>query len=527
LVIPRLLFFSGFIVGCGGQSVALVGVPSGAPQSVTPTAPTPSSATPPAATTSPPTSVAPAAALQTLTLSSGTLQPPFEATQLHYGADVGPDPVQITATAGAGADVELVHLDEEGRQLARGSSPLTATLDAGDRVEAHVTAGTDTADYTVLSLPDDFPEIVVNGPGDAAPGYYFFSLLSGSASGYLFVVDNAGAVTWFAPNDAFDFKISPDGSPTYIGWADGFDGYGGVILDDDMNAVDLIESVPMADGTSVMTDTHEFFTTPAGNRLLTGNAWAPADTSPWGPSSVEVMHGVIQEFTPTGDVVFEWSTRDHLTFEALPEEMLFGIGPGWDYAHLNAVYLDPDDGNFVVSNRHYSQIIKVARSPTHARGVDYEPGEILWRLGGGDSDFRFVDDERDNGWMGFALQHSGTPLPGDRLMVYDNSLHAGGWATGDSRFVEYQLDFDDMTATRVASYERTGDGSTGACGSVQRLAGGHTVIGWGSLPQESGGAQMTEIDEQGSLLLEIELPNSPLSYRVFKHDRDPSGAWLF
>jgi hypothetical protein len=52
-------------------------------------------------------------------------------------------------------------------------------------------------------------------------------------------------------------------------------------------------------------------------------------------------------------------------------------------------------------------------------------------------------------------------------------------------------------------------------GSVQRLANGNTLIGWGS----NSNPAVTEVKPDGTKVLEIALPEGSFSYRVFKFDR--------
>lgn len=56
--------------------------------------------------------------------------------------------------------------------------------------------------------------------------------------------------------------------------------------------------------------------------------------------------------------------------------------------HLNAIDKD-DEGNYIVSGRHFDQIVKVA-GPNNTCG--YPPGKTIWKLGGKASDFA-VDEE--------------------------------------------------------------------------------------------------------------------------------------
>src|SRR5436190_17620532 len=103
----------------------------------------------------------------------------------------------------------------------------------------------------------------------------------------------------------------------------------------------------------------------------------------------------------------------------------------------------------------------------------------------------------------------------NHLTVYDNSFWNDIGATGDSRYVEYVLDAETMTATKVNEFAVTGAGDTDICGSASRLPNGSTVIGWGNLRQTySDAPSVTEVTEDGDVVLEIAFSSDELSYRV-------------
>ena len=273
----------------------------------------------------------------------------------------------------------------------------------------------------------------------------------------------------------------------------------------------------------MFSDVHELVQLDDGATIVFGDFIAPMDLSALGgPTDAPVLHHVVQELAPDGSLAFEWSTRDALDPFASPVWVMDPVSGAYEYAHINSLSVDAEDGGWVISVRLTNQVLKVARSGPEA-------GQIVWRLGGPGSDLVFAGDDRDGGRSGFFGQHSARPLPGDRLLVYDNALYRearGGLdvdveyvVTGPSRVVEYALDHEAGTATRVFEHPLAGSGATPAAGSVQRVAGGHTLIGWGDLPQEDPGSPVaTEVDADGDVVMELFMGASVWSYRVWKFE---------
>src|SRR5690606_33427409 len=104
-----------------------------------------------------------------------------------------------------------------------------------------------------------------------------------------------------------------------------------------------------------------------------------------------------------------------------------------DYAHGNAVELD-SDGNILISSRHMNEITKIDRTT----------GEIIWRWGGKNNEFTFVNDT-----LAFSFQHDIRRLPNGNVTLFDNGNHH---KPPRSRAVEYELDEVNKTATVVWQY---------------------------------------------------------------------------
>ena len=104
------------------------------------------------------------------------------------------------------------------------------------------------------------------------------------------------------------------------------------------------------------------------------------------------------------------------------------------FIHANAIDIDFDD-NLLLSSRGLDEITKINRVT----------GDIIWRFGGSQNEFTFIND------YPFTHQHSIKSLGSNRYLLFDNGNFSSQY-TGTvniSRAVEYELDTVLMTATKV------------------------------------------------------------------------------
>lgn len=489
------------------------------------------------------------AALASLTLDGAALFPPFDGGGQAYGvvaSTLGPETHVLATATDPAATVTLRWQTVDGEPLDdHDGGDVTWALAPDQRLVIEVASGADLEQTTVSLVPSELPLLAVapaspTGPAPS-PGYVFtasfdFATLPPGMGRYAMIADTRGVPVWWreTPSIAFDFRVAPTGALSMLS-ADGGAGLHGVVLDPVTHATDAaFYVVPPADMLGLGGDPHEFTALPDGHAIAIGTGARVEDLTAWGGGPTDhVVDQVAQELDADGDVVFQWSTAGHLDYADLPTALVAlipgsQVGLGWEYAHLNAVDIDPDDGAWIVSLRLASQVVKVARAPMTVDGVAYAPGDVVWRLGGPASDFTFVDDDRENGWTGFSEQHSARMLGGGQLLVFDNASSLDHGSTGDARGVAYQLDTDVWTATKLDAWT-IGHGPTAAGGSIQRLPDGHTAIGWGNRVLDGDGAQLpvyTEFDADGAIALELSLPGAQWSYRVWRFDGDPLlGLW--
>lgn len=314
--------------------------------------------------------------------------------------------------------------------------------------------------------------------GTFGPGYTLVSpIMFNGDSVIMLAFDRLGRVRWyrtFPPGTgAVETKQQPNGHFTIA--------LGGSAGNDEV-PVQFAELLPSGEITTTygppageFMDAHEL--------LMTGDASAPTlhffgynarvfDYSALGgrASGPGLGHQLIRE-SPPGTVQFLWDAWDHYTIADWIEPT--GVAPPFDFDHPNSLAFDLD-GNYIVSFRHLGAVVK----------LDAQTGATMWQLGGRLNQFAIRGDPLN----GFTGQHSVRILDNGHLLMYDNGLRHNPPHT---RAVEYALDVGNKTATMVWEYEPSPVIFTPFVGSAQRLANGHTLVGFGVA------GQIHEVDAGG------------------------------
>jgi Arylsulfotransferase (ASST) len=219
----------------------------------------------------------------------------------------------------------------------------------------------------------------------------------------------------------------------------------------------------------------------------------PADLSAYGgPAQGQLLEGVVQEIDiATGAVVFEWHSAEHVP---VSESYLPQTAGLWDYFHLNSIDVTDDD-DILVSARHTSTVYKLDRAS----------GDILWRLGGMNSDFAMGDGTR------FAYQHDARDHGNGLVSIFDDgAFNPVSAIEPASRAIRLQLDTSAMTAELAHADVNPRGVVSFAEGNVQLLDDGGVFVGWGTNPE------MSEFDADGTLRYDAVLAGGGTSYRAFR-----------
>ncbi|MBN2010951.1 aryl-sulfate sulfotransferase [candidate division KSB1 bacterium] len=335
-----------------------------------------------------------------------------------------------------------------------------------------------------VSVPSDFPIFKPTINTNPSDGMLF---VSNYDRNYIMILHNDGSPYYYRKSNSrcWDFTIQPDSVISYVA------GRTPVTLDNHFEEINRYHC-----SSNYETDHHEFRLLPNGNALLIVEDIQIIDMSQLvegGRTEAKVVGNHIQEVDPDGNVLFEWRCWDHYNItDALHENMK---SPVIHAVHMNAIDVD-FDGNILVSSRHLDEITKINRTT----------GDIIWRFGGLNNQFTFLND-----LDGFTYQHDIRAVPGKpgNYTIMDNgNFHDPRY----SRAVEYKLDTLTMTAEKVWEYRHEPDRYTKWMGNVQRLENGNTVIGWSlnSLPK------MTEVTSDGNIVYEANFLSNNTSYRVHR-----------
>jgi hypothetical protein len=181
-----------------------------------------------------------------------------------------------------------------------------------------------------------------------------------------------------------------------------------------------------------------------------------------------------------------------------------------DYFHINSVDRDSDH-NYLISGRHTSTIYK----------INGTSGDIIWRLGGKNSNFSLGSG------VSFGLQHHARLISRSKsgevevISFFDN---AGAQVQGDpGEYIKkssgklISLNTKDWTATLIQEFPAPNDIFAFSQGNTQILPNGNAFVNWGS------GGSITEFSSNGTAIFHAYLESGDLwknsdvqNYRGFK-----------
>ena len=338
--------------------------------------------------------------------------------------------------------------DDEFEAFLVGMKPLSTVH---FRVVAENPSGSDaTADDTreLGASPAALPgtEVFVEDADRAVDGYLVTTILTNPS--WAVILDTDGDfVWWHQPDGAWDqilisrALLSVDGRSVLYVAANTSVGQGERML-----------ARVRLDGTQVVTTSvpgahHDFLELADGTITFIQNDTRNVDDE-------SVTGDQITELDTDGNTLTIWSVWDHAVYD--PE---FDPGVGNEWTHSNALDYDPVDDAYYLSIRSFDTIWKIDRAT----------GDVLWRLGGVDSDFEMAGGDTEF----FTWQHQ-FQLLDDGLVVFDNREPPGL----TSRVVEYTLDWPSYTGEEIWYYITSPTLYCVGYGDVTRLDGGDTLVTW-------------------------------------------------
>jgi hypothetical protein len=270
-----------------------------------------------------------------------------------------------------------------------------------------------------------------------------------------------------------------------------------VVTDEYMNELQRIHLLPYGTRTANdpnAVDGHDFILVADNHYIVIAYYLKEVDNIPASLNPIvgcKVIAPIIQE-VKNGTVIWEWDGTDYPEFYTTSiEGNKFSTDTVLhDYMHINAITIDKKDNNLICSFRNLDQVLKLNRTT----------GDIIWRLGGKNSDFILTEDQK------FLRQHHPTFADnGETLVLFDNGVPI---TRAYSRVVEFKL---DEAAKKVVSFKSMllpGNTFCPYMGSVQKTDSGY-FIGGGSTPK------IWEVSLAGMLKFEKKLTSA--SYRAYKY----------
>jgi hypothetical protein len=344
------------------------------------------------------------------------------------------------------------------------------------------------------------------GPGPANPPYFILTPAGYPRTGPgvpgLMILARDGHLVWYSPNTGFpasagmarvDLQVQSYQGKPVLTWWEGrvLAGYGhgtAVIADRTYRTVATVSA-----GHGLSADLHEFVITAQDTALITAYRPMPADLSALGgPAQGTVLSGTVQEIDiATGQVLFQWDSLTHVPVTDTYQAFSGGTAASpFDYFHINSIAVAPD-GDLLVSARNTCAVYKVSRPG----------GDVVWRLGGKRSSFRMGPGAT------FWWQHHVRPQGAAVVSIFDDGASPAKEA--QSRGILLDLDTVAMDATLLASYTHPEPLLAANQGSMQVLADGRVLVGWGNLPYFS------EFTQDGTLITDGSFPVGDQSYRAF------------
>lgn len=356
---------------------------------------------------------------------------------------------------------------------------------------------------------DSMPAYVINVNTNPAPGQIFYRNKEDQTSevpntnSFATIIENDGTILWARDLGQFgaDFKLNANGYMTYFA-----DTAQWMVLDSNYN---LIDSVRCKNGYELETQGHDVMMYPDGHVFLMAYNLQTIDMTAYGGiPNAKVQGFVVQELDANRDVVFEWTSWDHFLFTDANSHTPL-TNSQVDYVHGNSIERDYD-GNIIISSRNMDEITKIS----------HETGDIIWRLGGENNQFTFVND---NIPQHFSSQHDARRLPNGNIILFNNGNYLSPLISSAK---EYKLDEVNKVATLVWFYEHpdvNGFKVYGAAtGNAQRLPNGNTIINWGLIAPNVGLPNHTEVDSNKNIVWEMRFESSKQKcYRIHKYEWNP------
>jgi hypothetical protein len=454
------------------------------------------------------------ASLQNLAIAPLTLVPAFspDIHDYYVRCTAGSNPLTVTVTAAEGETAARLQ-PTASAAAATQSTDVVVTEDQA--IVATATQGTATTEYWVRCLPHTFPQLAMTphtSAGAVTPGYYLIGAIFSATgeAGYAMVLDTNGTPVWYGLTvngaSAQDVEVLSTNTISYAP-------LGGYTFGTSMGQFELHALDPLGASfvqpAGVPLDTHELRLLANGDYLLFASpVTTGVDLTGLGTygAGENILNGVIQEVTPAGQVVWQWTATDH--FDPVKDTTWVQTASATNLAgqtvtvvdpfHLNSIDLDPN-GNLLVSSRHMDSIFLVSKTT----------GQVLGKMGGSSytkEGAPFIQVTGD-AMGGFHRQHDARFQPDGTISIFDDETELAGPARA------IVLSYDLTTSAAQVIWQYQGAASVDAMGSFTILPDGSRVIGWGT---QAGNPTFSEVTTNGADMLDFTFSDGDESYRARK-----------
>jgi len=335
--------------------------------------------------------------------------------------------------------------------------------------------------FNLSGLPD-FKVIATEA---TIPGYYIFEI-----SPYLIIMDHYGNPLFYRsiPFGVRNFKPQPNGKFSFYSISD----RRFYLMNSYYQVTDTFEVLG-----GLFTDFHEFRLLGNGNSIMVAVDPRLVDMSQvveGGNPNATVLGLLFQEMDEDRNLLIEWSSWDHFDILDCDTNLVDLTSQFIDLIHGNSITID-FDGHFILSSRHLSEITKIDRST----------GEIIWRLGGRNNEFTFINDP-----IGFSGQHTAIRMPYGNLGLFDNGLNR---LPQYSRGVIYEMSELEKTVSMAEEFRLSPDVYSPEMGNIALMPNNHILVGWG---KNSANAFLAEFDQSGNICTSISIPGTIIysSYHI-------------
>ena len=246
-------------------------------------------------------------------------------------------------------------------------------------------------------LPNSFPTYAYTRSGPVSPQYF---AVTRNDLRYAIIFNNHGVPIWWVHTLTWNARVLPSGDVLWFNPPPGqFEIHrlnGGLVR--------VLRPVGLP------SDGHDLRFASNGDHLVaSGILQDHVDTSAYGGSSdATVKQAELQEVSPSGQLVWDWKTQDHISLAETGRWWPSAVGFGYDLVHWNSIQ-PAGNGSVIASFRHLDAVYK----------IDKSTGAIVWKLGGTSrpESLSVIGDPRP---YTFGGQHDARLLGDGTVTVFDN-----------------------------------------------------------------------------------------------------------